>query len=71
MNATPLIRTAEQQRVEYAQGAPIEALLRRLYVSDGLTQPEVAERLGVSTRSVARWMAALSIPTRDNRAVPA
>ncbi len=71
VNATPLIRTAEQQRVEHEHGASIEVLLRRLYVDENLTQDQVAERLGVSTRSVIRWMADLSIPTRDRRAVKA
>lgn len=69
MNATPLIRTAEQQRVELRFGASIEALLRRHYTAEGLTQPEVAVILGVSVRSVIRWMAAYGIPTRDRRAV--
>lgn len=69
VNATPLIRTAEQQRVELRFGASIEALLRRLYTAEGMTQPEVAQHLGVSVRSVTRWMAAYSIPTRDRRTV--
>ncbi len=69
MNATPLIRTAEQQRVEHQHGEPIDALLRRLYQVEGLTQPEVAALLGVSTRSVIRWMRDYRIPTRDRRAI--
>lgn len=71
MNATPLIRTAEQQRVEHRHGASIEVLLRRLYVEEGLTQPQVAATLGVSTRSVVRWMRDYRIPTRDRRAIKA
>lgn len=71
MEATPYIRTAEQQRVEHVHGAPIEQLLRSLYVDEGLTQAQVAERLGVSLRSVHRWMSDHQIPTRDRRAVPA
>lgn len=69
MQSLPPIRTAEQQRVEHAHGAPIDELVRRLYVHEGLTQPEVARRLGVSTRTVIRWMADMGIPTRDRRAV--
>ncbi|MFN8520736.1 MAG: hypothetical protein U0667_15375 [Chloroflexota bacterium] len=69
MQSIPPIRTAEQQRVEHAHGAPVDELIRRLYVQEGLTQPEVAARLAVSTRTVIRWMAALGIPTRDRRAV--
>jgi len=71
VNATPLIRTAEQQRVEHEHGASIEALLRRLYVDEGMTQPQVADLLGVSTRSVVRWMRDLGIPSRDRRAIKA
>lgn len=71
VNATPIIRTAEQQRVEHEHGAPIESLLRRLYVDEGLTQPQVAAVLGVSTRSVIRWMRDCGIPTRDRRAIKA
>lgn len=41
----------------------------RLYVDEGLTQAQVAERLGVSRDAVVRWMSAEGIPTRDRRAL--
>ena len=71
VSATPLIRTRQMQLVEHAHGAPDEALLARLYVDEGLTQAEIAERLGVGLRSVVRWMATVGIPTRDRRALAA
>lgn len=71
MQTTFRPKTREQQFVEARHGAPVEALLRRLYVTEGLTQQQVADTLGVSVRSVIRWMADLGIPTRDRRAVKA
>lgn len=65
------VRTRQQQLVEARHGAPAEVLLRRLYVEQGLSQAEVAETLGVSLRSINRWMVAYGIPTRDRRAVAA
>lgn len=64
----PLL-SREEQLVERRHGAPVEVLLRRLYVERGMTQGQVAEALGVSVRSVVRWMAKYRIPSRDRRAV--
>lgn len=71
MDTSIRTKTREQQLVEARHGAPVEALLRRLYVTDGLTQQQVADTLGVSVRSVIRWMTDYRIPTRDRRAVKA
>lgn len=57
------------QLVEHAHGEPIERLLERLYVHEGLTQAQIADQLGVGLRSVVRWMATAGIPTRDRRAL--
>ena len=69
MSSTPIFRSRQQQLVEHQQGAPLRDVLMRLYVEEGLTQQQVAERLGVSRDAVVRWMAAESIPTRDRRAL--
>lgn len=71
VNATPLIRSAEMQRIEHREGATIEDVLAGMYVDEGMTQDEIAERLGVSRPTVVRWMAAAGIPTRDRRALSA
>lgn len=64
-------KSAAEQRIEAAHGATVEALLRRLYVAEGMTQQQVADTLGVGREAVVNWMAKYRIPTRDRRAVPA
>lgn len=70
-NGTLKIKTRAEQLVEMRHGQPVEALLRRLYVAEGMTQEEVAKALGIGQRTVIRWMAAYQIPTRDRRKVAA
>lgn len=55
--------------MEHQQGAPLRDVLTRLYVDEGLSQQQVAERLGISRDTVVRWMAEEGIPTRDRRAL--
>lgn len=64
-------KTWLEQVVEARHGASVDVLLRRLYVAEGLSQAEVARTLGVGHRTVLRWMADYSIPTRDRRKVAA
>lgn len=70
-NGNPKLKSRTEQLVELNHGAPVEALLRRLYVAEGLTQEQVADALGIGTRTVVRWMADYRIPTRDRRKVAA
>jgi excisionase family DNA binding protein len=65
------LKSRQEQLVEHRHGATVEALLRRLYVDDGLTQEQVAAHLGVSRDTVYAWMVKHEIPTRDRRAVKA
>ena len=44
----PVLKTRAMQVVEIAHGEPIDSLLRRLYLTDCLTQAEIAERLGLT-----------------------
>lgn len=60
-----------EQVVEKQHGAPVDALLRRYYVTEGLSQEEVARTLGIGRETVIRWMALYGIPTRDRRRVAA
>lgn len=60
-----------EQAVEAKHGKSVEALLRQLYVADGLSQEQVAASLGVSRFAVMRWMSVYGIPTRDRRRVAA
>ncbi len=65
----PPLKSRREQLVEHQHGAPVEVLLRRLYVTEGMSQAEVATTLGVSRDAVVGWMAKYRIPTRDRRAV--
>lgn len=63
------IKSAQQQIVEARFDASVPDLLRLFYVDDGMSQQQVADRLGVGRQAVLRWMKAYGIPTRDRRAV--
>lgn len=52
------------QVAEHRIGEPVEPALRRLYVVEGKTQAEVAEALGVTRRTVIRWMQDFGIESR-------
>lgn len=56
--------------VEAREGRSVEELIAEYYVRRGLTQAEVAARLGITDSALSRWMTALGIPTRS-RAVEA
>jgi DNA-binding XRE family transcriptional regulator len=40
-----------------------EEQLRDLYISEGLSRDQIAERLDVSDRTVGRWIKSFSLPT--------
>lgn len=50
--------------IEQRQGEPLETTLHRLYEVEGLTQQQIAGRLGIDTGTVSRWMTALGIEAR-------
>lgn len=66
-----IFKSRAEQAIEARYGEPVAGILRRLYHDDGLSQEEVADRLGTSRSSVIRWMATYRIPTRDRRKVAA
>lgn len=57
-------KTFAMQLVEAREGRPLEDLIDELYVRGGLTQQQVADRLGITNSALSRWMSALGIPTR-------
>lgn len=57
-------KTWAMQLVEAREGRSLEDLIDQLYVRDGLTQAQVAARLGVTNSALSRWMTSLGIPTR-------
>lgn len=65
------VKSREEQVVEARFDATVEDLLRILYVEDGLSQQEVADKLGVHRSTVIRWMRQHGIATRDRRALRA
>lgn len=60
--ATPIFKSRAMLRVEERIGRPLEEYLAERYAT--LTQPQIAEELGVSGASVSRWMRELEIETR-------
>jgi len=64
MQQQVLIRTREMQRVEARHGQAIDALLRGLYIDDGLTLEEVGARLGITKGAVSRWLVVCGIEAR-------
>lgn len=71
MEATPILRSRQEQLIEHRFGNPMDVLLRQMYEAEGLTQAQIAERLDASHRSVTRWMVKYGIRTRDRRALAA
>lgn len=63
------IKSQTEQVVRSRIGEEVPDAIRRLYVDDGLSQEEIAERLGVHRTTVVNWMKDWRIPTRDRRAV--
>lgn len=64
------IKSRREQMVSARNdGREVPDLLRDLYVLQGLSQEDVAERLGVHRATVVRWMTEFGIPTRDRRAL--
>jgi transcriptional regulator with XRE-family HTH domain len=58
-------KTRRMRAVEERLGEPIEAILRRLYYDEGLTQAEVAARLSVPAGTIATWMIGFGINQRS------
>lgn len=67
----PRAKSAQMRLVEHEQGEALEALLRRLYDQEGMTQRQVAKRLGITAGVVSRWMERLGIPARPRSGVRA
>lgn len=57
-------KTWAMRLVEMRKGRSLEELINEMYHDDGLTQLEVAAKLGVTDSTLSRWMVALGIPTR-------
>jgi transposase len=64
------IKSRREQVVSARNGGrEVPDLIRELYVDEGLSQEDVAGRLGVHRATVVRWMAEFGIQTRDRRAI--
>lgn len=60
-----VLKSNSQQILEARHGRPLEALLDEWYHRDGLTQAEIADKLGgLNQSTVTRWMRQFGIPVR-------
>lgn len=64
MHGRTRVKTAGMQLVEQRFGKPVEELLEELYHDEGLTQDQIAERIGMDATTVRRWMERFGIETR-------
>ncbi len=60
----PPLKTKGMQLIEQQIGEPIEVALHRLYVSNFLSQEEIAVKWGLDRATVSRWMRDFRINTR-------
>lgn len=71
-SATGVQTVLQDYSSDKGNGAPLEyrnpETLRRLYHEEGLSLPQVGDRLGVSTQTIAGWMKKHGIPTRPSPA---
>ena len=64
------VKSRREQLVSARNGGrDVPDLIRELYEAHGLSQAEIAARLGVHRVTVVRWMAEWGIQTRDRRAI--
>ncbi len=52
------------QILEAERGQSMDAILRELYVDQGLTVEEVGADLGITKSAVSEWLARFGIPAR-------
>lgn len=64
MARNPFVKSRTEQIIEGRTGQTMADLLTSLYVDQGLTQAQVASRLGVSRQSVVGWMRRYDIASR-------
>lgn len=69
MDTNIVTKGQREQIVEARFDAPVPDLIQLFYVEDGMSQDQLAEKLGVSRGTVIDWMKKYGIPTRDRRAV--
>ena len=56
------------QVVELRLGRSIEDVIREMHYEQGLTQEQVAEKIGVHGATLSRWMEKLGLPVRARTA---
>lgn len=54
------------QRLEAEMGEPMDAILRRLYLDEGLTVDQVGQRLGITKGAASRWLERFGVETRGH-----
>jgi len=59
-----VFRTREMQRIEARLGKPMDAILRELYVDQGLTLEQLGTHLGITKGAASRWLERFGIEAR-------
>ena len=64
VTGSPPIKTRPMQVVERRLQRPLEQFLAERYITEGRTQAEIGEEIGVHPTTVTRWMQLLGIEAR-------
>lgn len=64
MQRDTILKSRAMQIIEAREGRDLAGLLHELYVDQGMTQAEIADRLGTRRATISRWMADLGIESR-------
>lgn len=62
--STPPIKSRPMQVVERRIGRELAEFLTERYITEGRTQREIGEEVGVHETTITRWMAQLGIEAR-------
>lgn len=59
-----ILKSPQQQLLEAEHGRDLAGLVREWYETDGMSQAEIAEKLGLDASTISRWMRQWGIQLR-------